>query len=74
MQLCAHRIIELSVAELQEGAVVQSVVSNPSLVWGVGPLFAAITGVAFKEGMCYGKAEAAALFFVTPTLLLVRSA
>lgn len=29
------------------------------------------TGVAFKEGMCYGKAEAAALFFVTPTLLLV---
>ena len=22
--------------------------------------------------MCYGKAEAAALFFVTPTLLLVR--
>ena len=28
------------------------------------------TGVAFKEGMCYGKPEAAGLFFVTPLLLL----
>ena len=27
-------------------------------------------GVAFKEGLCYGKAEAAGLFFVTPALLL----
>jgi Uncharacterized integral membrane protein (DUF2301) len=27
-------------------------------------------GVAFKEGMCYGKPEAGALFFVTPLLLL----
>jgi uncharacterized integral membrane protein len=27
-------------------------------------------GVAFKEGMCYGKAEAAALFGATPLLLL----
>ncbi len=102
--------------------MVHQVVSNPATVWGIGPLFAAITGrhlltllrlperihicfrsrlawslglvtwpgrlawtfchiiltpsflrtgVAFKEGMCYGKAEAAALFFVTPTLLLV---
>lgn len=74
LQLYVHSIIELNVAKLQEGAVVQSVISNPSLVWGVGPLFAALTGVAFKEGMCYGKAEAAALFFVTPALLLVRPA
>jgi len=53
-----------------DAPVVHQVVTNPVTVWGVGPLFAAITGVAFKEGMCYGKAEAAALFFVTPTLLL----
>jgi len=30
----------------------------------VGPFFAAITGVAIKEGLCYGKAEAAALALV----------
>lgn len=77
----------------------QQVVSNPVTVWGIGPFFAAVTGVvhldhgparlslhqpthicntcrsaqagvAFKEGMCYGKPEAGALFFVTPLLLL----
>jgi hypothetical protein len=61
-----------SVGNMQEGPVVHNVISNPSLVWGVGPLFAALTGIAFKEGMCYGRAEAAVLFFVTPALLLVH--
>jgi uncharacterized integral membrane protein len=46
------------------------VASHPSAVWLIGPLFAAITGLAFKEGVCYGKPEAAGLFFVTPALLL----
>ena len=32
----------------------EHVASNPGAVWLVGPLFAALTGVAFKEGMCYG--------------------
>ena len=36
----------------------------------MGPLFAAVTGVAFKEGVCYGKPECAVLFFLTPMLLL----
>lgn len=31
---------------------------------------AVAAGIAFKEGLCYGKFEAAALFFVTPLLLL----
>ena len=26
--------------------------------------------MAFKEGLCYGKAEAAGLFFITPALML----
>lgn len=60
----------LILAFKQDMPVVQQVVSNPVTVWGVGPLFAAVTGVAFKEGMCYGKPEAGALFFVTPILLL----
>lgn len=46
------------------------VAHHPAAVWLVGPMFAALTGVAFKEGMCYGKAECAALFFLIPLTLL----
>ncbi|EFJ31711.1 hypothetical protein SELMODRAFT_169072 [Selaginella moellendorffii] len=50
--------------------LVEFVVENPAAVWAVGPLFAALTGLVFKEGLCYGKLEAALLFFVIPSLLL----
>ncbi|KAK9108620.1 hypothetical protein Syun_024631 [Stephania yunnanensis] len=46
------------------------VVGNPTAVWFVGPLFAALTGLVFKEGLCYGKLEAGVLTFIIPTLLL----
>jgi uncharacterized integral membrane protein len=46
------------------------VARHPEAVWAVGPLFAAFTGVAFKEGVCYGKPECAVLFFLTPALFL----
>lgn len=36
----------------------------------VGPAFAALTGIAFKEGVCYGKTEAFALFVLTPIACL----
>eukprot|EP00270_Netrium_digitus_P016323 TRINITY_DN583_c0_g1_i1.p1 TRINITY_DN583_c0_g1~~TRINITY_DN583_c0_g1_i1.p1 ORF type:complete len:314 (+),score=22.82 TRINITY_DN583_c0_g1_i1:11-952(+) len=51
-------------------SLVEFVVDNPAAVWAVGPLFAALTGLVFKEGLCYGKLEAAALVFVIPSLLL----
>jgi len=54
----------------QSEPVAQYVLHHPPAVLAVGPLFAAATGLAFKEGMCYGKFEAAGLFFVIPTLLL----
>lgn len=54
------------------GSVPAYVVAHPAAVWAVGPMFAALTGVAFKEGMCYGKAECAALFFVVPATLLAH--
>ncbi|KAK9831288.1 hypothetical protein WJX74_010628 [Apatococcus lobatus] len=41
-----------------------------SSLWLIGPFFAAITGLAFKEGICYGKLECAALFFVTPAMII----
>ncbi|MBA0848900.1 hypothetical protein Goshw_008540 [Gossypium schwendimanii] len=50
--------------------LVQYVIENPMAVWFVGPLFAALTGLVFKEGLCYGKLEAAILTFIIPTLLL----
>ncbi|KAG4212968.1 hypothetical protein ERO13_A01G020600v2 [Gossypium hirsutum] len=50
--------------------LVQYVIENPMAVWFVGPLFAALTGLVFKEGLCYGKLEAGILTFIIPTLLL----
>jgi len=51
-------------------SVVDTVAAQPLGVWAIGPLFAALTGLAFKEGACYGKAEAWALFVLTPVALL----
>ncbi|KAL8519932.1 hypothetical protein ACS0TY_010751 [Phlomoides rotata] len=50
--------------------LVEYVVENPTAVWFVGPLFAALTGLVFKEGLCYGKLEAGILTFIIPSLLL----
>ncbi|KAK7343209.1 hypothetical protein VNO77_11774 [Canavalia gladiata] len=50
--------------------LIQYVVHNPTAVWLVGPLFAALTGLVFKEGLCYGKLEAGLLTFVIPAVLL----
>lgn len=58
-------------APSQQG-LVSFVLSHPAGIWAVGPLFASLTGLVFKEGLCYGKPEAAALFFVIPGLLLGR--
>ncbi|CAN6297037.1 unnamed protein product [Urochloa humidicola] len=54
---------------LDEG-LVQYVLDHPAALWFVGPTFAALTGLVFKEGLCYGKLEAGILTFVIPGLLL----
>ncbi|GBG68960.1 hypothetical protein CBR_g3659 [Chara braunii] len=46
------------------------ILHHPAAVWAVGPLFAALTALVFKEGLCYGKLEAGALVFVVPGFLL----
>lgn len=53
-----------------EQGLVAYVVEHRGAVWAVGPLFAALTGLVFKEGLCYGKLEAAVLVFIIPSLLL----
>ncbi|KAF5183420.1 integral membrane family protein [Thalictrum thalictroides] len=60
----------LSLAQPVGQSLPDYVVENPTAVWLVGPLFAALTGLVFKEGLCYGKLEAGILTFVIPTVLL----
>jgi uncharacterized integral membrane protein len=46
------------------------VAAHPSAVWLVGPAFASLTGICFKEGLCYGKLESALLALLLPAWLL----
>ncbi|WZZ59116.1 uncharacterized protein LOC106415195 [Brassica napus] len=59
-----------SLARPASDSLVQYVVDNPTAVWFVGPLFASLTGLVFKEGLCYGKLEAGLLTFIIPSVLL----
>lgn len=52
-------------------ATVSFVADHPWATLLVGPAFAAITGVAVKEGLCYGKLEAAALALVCSCLVTI---
>lgn len=60
----------LTLAQPLEESLVKYVIDNPTAIWFVGPLFAALTGLVFKEGLCYGKLEAGILTFIIPSLLL----
>uniref|UniRef100_A0A7C9CW03 Integral membrane protein n=1 Tax=Opuntia streptacantha TaxID=393608 RepID=A0A7C9CW03_OPUST len=60
----------IALAQPAGQGLVQYVLDNPTAVWFVGPLFAALTGLVFKEGLCYGKLEAGVLTFIIPTILL----
>eukprot|EP00249_Psilotum_nudum_P011946 c23483_g1_i1 orf=135-1073(+) len=62
--------VALNLAAPANEQLVEFILHYPLGVWFIGPLFAALTGLAFKEGLCYGKLEAAALVFVIPVLLL----
>ncbi|XP_076892669.1 uncharacterized protein LOC143544442 [Bidens hawaiensis] len=61
---------KICLAQPADASLVQYVVDNPVAVWFVGPLFAALTGLVFKEGLCYGKLEAGILTFIIPSVLL----
>ncbi|EAZ29318.1 hypothetical protein OsJ_13381 [Oryza sativa Japonica Group] len=57
-------------AQPLDESLVGYVLDHPAALWFVGPTFAALTGLVFKEGLCYGKLEAGILTFVIPGLLL----
>eukprot|EP00890_Picochlorum_soloecismus_P005795 jgi/Picsp_1/6216/NSC_03570-R1_protein len=54
------------VAQSGTSSVLDYVVQNRWGVWITGPMFAALTGMAFKEGLCYGKPEAFVLSLGIP--------
>ncbi|TVU44189.1 hypothetical protein EJB05_03624 [Eragrostis curvula] len=60
----------LAAAQPLDESLTQYVLDHPAALWFVGPTFAALTGLVFKEGLCYGKLEAGILTFVIPGLLL----
>lgn len=43
----------LKLAQPAGDSLVQYVVDNPSAVWFIGPLYVALTGLVFKEGIKY---------------------
>lgn len=57
-----------ALALTQDAPVAEFVYQHPVWMWAVGPAFAALTGVAFKEGFCYNKFEAAGLFGAIPLM------
>jgi len=59
-----------SQAQPADVSLVTLVAQQPSTVWLIGPLFASLTGVCFKEGVCYGKWEAFLLTAIIPIWLL----
>ncbi|KAI3728453.1 hypothetical protein L6452_17090 [Arctium lappa] len=61
---------KICLAQPADESLVQYVMDHPTAIWFIGPLFAALTGLVFKEGLCYGKLEAGILTFIIPSLLL----
>ena len=50
--------------------VLPKLASNPSLILVIGPLFAALTGLGFKEFFCFRRIEAIGLTILIPIALL----
>jgi len=61
----------VSIQNVGDGlTTMDALLQDGSTTWFVGPLGAALTGVTFKEGLCYGKTEALILTLLIPALFL----
>lgn len=63
-------LASFGVAHRFEGPFVQTVYDQPLTLLGVGFTFAALTGIFFKEGFCFGRLETTLLTPLVPLLLL----
>ncbi|WP_341879181.1 DUF2301 domain-containing membrane protein [Synechococcus sp. UW140] len=51
-------------------AILPTLVAQPLWIWAVGPFFAALAGLGFKEFFCFQRPEAIGLTLLLPLLLL----
>lgn len=75
-----HRLLQgfWVVGALASGAIayrgsapfLETVYHHPMSLWGVGFVFAALTGIFFKEAFCFNRLETKVLVAVVPTVLL----
>ncbi|KMM17458.1 DUF2301 domain-containing membrane protein [Synechococcus sp. GFB01] len=49
-----------------------AVASEPRWIWAIGPLFAALAGIGFKEFFCFRRPEAIGVTLLLPLALLGR--
>ncbi|MGK7888652.1 MAG: DUF2301 domain-containing membrane protein [Leptolyngbyaceae cyanobacterium] len=50
--------------------LMMTIYQNPQVVWGIGFMFAALTGIFIKEAFCFNRLEAKGLTVLTPLVLL----
>ena len=60
----------LMLLTLNTNSILPSLASRPILTIALGPLFAALTGLGFKEFFCFGRPEAIGLTILLPIALL----
>jgi uncharacterized integral membrane protein len=63
-------VAALAVAHFYPEPFAVTVYQHPVTILGVGFLFAALTGIFFKEAFCFNRLETKVLTFVVPLLLL----
>lgn len=54
----------------ETGSIAQFVYQHPTWIFGVGFVFAALTGIFFKEAFCFNRFETKLLTPIVPVLLL----
>jgi uncharacterized integral membrane protein len=52
------------------GAMAESLAANGRWIWAVGPFFAALAGIGFKEFFCFRRPEAIGVTLLLPIALL----
>ncbi len=63
-------IAAIAIAHFDPRPFVVTVYQQPATIWGVGFLFAALTGIYFKEAVCFNRLETKFLTLLVPVLLL----
>ncbi|MCT0218565.1 DUF2301 domain-containing membrane protein [Synechococcus sp. CS-1329] len=55
-----------------QGAMLDTLAADSRWIWAVGPFFAALAGVGFKEFFCFQRPEAVGVTLLLPVALLGR--